>query len=148
MTKDAAEKLLQKYDVIAVPLFDNFIEHDNIGGVYNNEIMQIIDSILKKSIVKNFPDYVEMFDKVMHSRFFYKCCMFVTRKNILDAYCKWLFSFIIDVAKEYVKLLPSTDLSATIKRLPGFFGEIMLTVWLLKNRLRIKELDIMQVPNL
>ena len=74
--------------------------------------------------------------------------MFVTRKNILDAYCKWLFSFIIDVAKEYVKLLPSTDLSATIKRLPGFFGEIMLTVWLLKNRLRIKELDIMQVPNL
>lgn len=148
LTKDAAENLLQKYDVILIPCYNNWTQFDNIHNLYSDEVMKTSNYMLKRFIAKNFSDYVEMFNKVMNSRFFYKCCMFITRRNVFDAYCKWLFSFIIDVAKAYVKLLPITDLSATIKRLPGFLGEIMWTVWLLKNRLRIKELDIMLVPNL
>ncbi len=151
LTQDAVEILLEKYDVILMTCLNNWIQHDNIASVasgYNNEVMQIIVSMSKKNIVKNFPDYESCFDKVMNSRFFYKCNMFVTRKNIFNSYCSWLFSFIIDVTKEYMKMLPNADLPAHIKRLPGFLGEIMWTVWILKNHLRIKELDMMQAPNL
>lgn len=148
LTADATEKLLQKYDIIVNPLSDYFVQYDNILLSCSYDVMKTMTTILKKFMAKNFPDYVEMFDEVMDSRFFYKCSMFITRKNIFDAYCSWLFSFIIDVAKEYIKMLPNEELPAVIKRLPGFFSERMWTVWLLKNRLRIKELGIMQVPNL
>lgn len=148
LTQDEAERLLKKYDVIVSPISDDWIQYDNIYINSTDETIESVNAFFKKFIAKNFPDYIEMFDKIMRSRFFYRCSMFVTRKNIFDAYCSWLFSFIIDVAKEYIKILPNEDLTDQIKRLTGFFGERMLTVWLFKNRLRIKELVIMQVPNL
>ena len=148
LTQDAAEHLLQKYDIIVNPYSGSYNQHHNIEIGINPEIMKLTETTLKKYLVSNFPDYVEMFDEVMNSRFFYKCAMFVTRKNIFDAYCNWLFSFMIDTCKEFLEKVPYEFLQGKAKRLIGYFGECMWTVWLLKNRLRIKELEIMQVPNL
>ncbi|MBR0103354.1 MAG: DUF4422 domain-containing protein, partial [Selenomonadaceae bacterium] len=68
--------------------------------------------------------------------------------NIFDAYCKWLFSFLIDAIEEF---LSKADLGTTPpkrRRVMGYFAERMLTVWLLKNRLRINELNVMFIEDI
>ena len=81
---------------------------------------------------------MEAFDAVMESHNFYKCNMFVTKREILNAYCEWLFSFLIEAA-ERIDVSTYDNYS---KRVIGFFAERMLTVWLYKNPLKIKELPI------
>ena len=64
--------------------------------------------------------------------------MFVTRRELMDAYCEWLFSIIIPAAEEFDET-PYNDYS---KRAVGFFAERLLTVWLLRHDYKIKELPI------
>ena len=148
LTEEDIESLLQRYDIIVTNHFGEVIQFDNIINAAGEESTKFVAEIIKKNLAKNFPDYIEMFEKVLSARFFYKCGMFVTRKNIFNAYCQWLFSFIIDTCNEFLKNFPPDSLQGGLKRLVGYFGEIMLTLWLMKNRLRVKELSIMHTSNL
>ena len=147
LTEDAAKKILRDYDIIVTGHFDDSTQYDNILFVTTENLLKYAIATLKKNLTKNFPDYIEMFDKVMNARYFFKCSIFVTRRNIFDAYCSWIFSFITDTCKDFVKILPP-NVSDKQKRLIGFLGERLLTVWLMKNNLRIKTLGLMTVPNL
>ncbi len=70
--------------------------------------------------------------------------MFITRRKIFDAYCEWLFSFIIDVTEE---VLARTNLAqidnARKYRAVGLISERLMTVWLMKKNLRIKALPVL-----
>ena len=99
-------------------------------------------NILKKSLAQNQPDYLEAFEKVISGYSFYKCNMFVTRKHVFDAYCKWLFSFILPAFQEFRSVVDVEKLPGSSRRIFGYFAERMWTVWLLKNRLKIFELPI------
>ena len=67
--------------------------------------------------------------------------IFVTRQNIFDDYCAWLFSFIIDAAEDFLAKNSLSD-DPREYRAMSFVSEHLLTVWLMKNRLRIKPLPI------
>ena len=126
LTADAALKILERYDIIVAKIY--------IGR-------------LQRELIRT-DDYLDAFDYVLNSKSFYRCNMFVTRRNIFDAYCKWLFSFIIDATEEF---LQAADLETTPpkrRRVMGYFAERMLTVWLLKNRLRIHELNVMFIEDI
>lgn len=69
-----------------------------------------------------------------HSAFL--CNMFVTRREILNRYCEWLFSFLIEAAEA----IDVEGYDSYSQRVIGFFAERMWTVWLRKNKLKIKEL--------
>ena len=60
----------------------------------------------------------------------------MTRRDILNRYCEWLFSFLIDAASN----LETASYDPYSQRVMGFFAERMMTVWLRKQRLNIKEL--------
>ncbi|MBR0287408.1 MAG: DUF4422 domain-containing protein [Selenomonadaceae bacterium] len=77
----------------------------------------------------------------MNSPSYYQCDMFITRRNIFDSYCKWLFSFILDALNETFQQIQISKFPSYVKRLMAFFSERMFTVWLIKNRLRIKEIN-------
>jgi hypothetical protein len=62
--------------------------------------------------------------------------MFITRRDILDRYCEWLFSFLIEAAEG----LDVVGYDTRRQRTMGFLAECLLTVWLYRNKLRIKEL--------
>ena len=74
--------------------------------------------------------------RVIAGNKFYQCNMFVTRREIFDKYCEWLFSFLIEAA-ETIDISECDTYSA---RIIGFFAERMWTVWLLRQEYRIKEL--------
>ena len=149
LSKDDALKILETHDMIVSRLFygvmtqREFIEHD-----CGKQLAKIGEAIFRKHLLRVHPDYVDAFDFVMNSKAIYKCHLFITRREILDAYCKWLFAFLLDVTDETLQLVPLDEFSFTPRRLIAFFAERMLMTWLFKQRLRLKELTFMFVEEI
>ncbi len=91
--------------------------------------------ILGETIKDFFPEYYTSFQKVMTSKSAYYNTMFISNKKLADNYFKWLFDI-------FEKVFDKIDLSKypkNNKRVFGFFGEILLNVYVLNNNLKIKE---------
>lgn len=88
-------------------------------------------NVITDNIKKYQPDYLNDFYAVMQSNNCCYCNMFVMKKELLNEYCGWLFSFLIPAAEQAdVSKYNSHD-----KRIIGFFAERMLSVWLHHNHL-------------
>ena len=145
LTGEQARELLQKYDILVAK------EEYHVYNLYSflirdagSDITFLAMNLTKKMIERYQPDYLDVFDYSVNSGSLYKCNMIITRKYVYDTYCQWLFSFILEAEKEFRKLVPIENLSAMQRRVFGFISERMLTVWLIKNRLRIYELTVME----
>ena len=79
----------------------------------------------------------------MNGSSIFRCNMMITRKYIFDAYCQWLFSFILPVAKGLADFLK--DKPSAVKRTSGFIAERMLSVWLINNHIKIGKLPILTI---
>ena len=146
LSKESALKLLERYDIIVSTIgFEMMPQHELIRNDCGVELATFAESVIKKHLLKVQPDYLESFDKVMNLVAIYKCHLFITRRNIFEAYCKWLFSFYLDATEEILRTVNLGELPFAPRRLIAFMAERMLTIWLRKNRLRIKELDFMFV---
>ena len=136
-------ELLKEYDII----FPNCITvestlltqiKDSISEDAYREGLQII----KKCLRKNQPEYIESFDMIMNGNKGYMCNLFVTKRNILNAYCEWLFSFLIEAAEA----IDISGFDSYSKRVIGFFAERMWTVWVSRQDIKIKELPFVSWP--
>ena len=145
LTQEQILNLLKDYDIILNPMFNIIAEYENMIDFCGVELTEIGLTVIKKYLSD---DYIKSLDYIMNSRVFYKCNMFVTRRNIFDEYCRWLFSFYIDATQEILTTARLQEIPNPAKRLMGLFSERLFATWLIRNNLRIKELDIMQVPNL
>jgi hypothetical protein len=88
----------------------------------------------KKSIEKLYPDYIETFEKVINSNKLSFANMFITKKNIYDDYCNWLFTILSDVEEK----LHLEKREGNAKRAIGYLGEFLLNVYVEKNNLKVK----------
>lgn len=143
LDQEAAYEILKEYDIILGNLDLGAPEAWMELTVYQRLHNHISDRscaeghrILREKIQKNQPEYLGAFDSVMAGKFMYVYNMFVTRRDILDRYCEWLFSFLIEAAEE----LDVVGYDTRRQRTMGFLAECLLTVWLYRNKLRIKEL--------
>jgi hypothetical protein len=133
--------LLEEYDIIVgksvvtYPMTNSRYIESSIDNIAFNKAKQLI----RKAIMKWQPEYLECFTQVMDGYAFFPCNMFITRKEIFDRYCEWLFSIIIPAAEEFDETLYD-DYS---KRAIGFFAERLLTVWLYRKKYSIGELPIL-----
>lgn len=137
-----ARASLEKYDIILPQpiLFGNIKEQlaRHVNPKAFEESWEIITHLMKVSQ----PDYIYAFEYFFHSaQIMYPYNMFVTRKEVIDSYCNWLFSFILDAA-EAVNFSGYDEYS---RRTIGFFVERLFNVWLLKQELKIKELPVLLV---
>lgn len=139
LTEQQAENLLNRYDILVTkPAYRHapWIEESGLAG--------FDFTIIRKHLARVHADYVDAFDYLTTVPHFYCKSMFVARRNVFDAYCEWLFSFYIDATQEVL----SSKLYTNTGRTMGFLAERLITVWLIKNRLRIKELYIIERPDL
>ena len=139
LNKEVVSNLLDKYDLILPethPMSVEMKEIDRLRTTMDIHAFETGYTLIRKAIKSNQPDYLQVFDDVMNSHNIFVCNMFVTKHEVLNAYCEWLFSFLIEVAEE-IDVSHYDDYS---KRVVGFFAERMWTVWLRKQKLRIKEL--------
>jgi hypothetical protein len=146
LSKDAALKILERYDIIVSSIgFEMMPQHELIRNDCGADLAKFAEGVIKKHLLKVQPDYLQTFEEVMDLMAIYKCHLLITCRNIFDAYCKWLFSFYLDATNEILKAVNLAELPFSPRRLIAFLAERMLTIWLRKNRLRIKELDFMFV---
>ncbi|MBQ9406343.1 MAG: DUF4422 domain-containing protein [Desulfovibrio sp.] len=137
---------LTNYDILLASLFANvylpvkgWIRRD-VG----KEVFAEASAVLEDIIRERQPDYLETYFDVMEGKSMYRFHMFVTHRWILESYCEWLFSFLPEAVR---RLRPERFEGFTRQRVLGFFGERLLTVWLLHQNLRIMELPVVEVRN-
>ncbi len=143
LDKETAYKYLEKYDIvlaIADPLYNKTVL-DQIMEPLDKKICVEAYEIVRNALLKYQPDYIDIFDYVMHGHKSHLCHMFITHRGIFNRYCEWLFSFLIEAAERF----EADNLGEVEKRAIGFFAERLLTVWVLKQDLKIKELPYVMV---
>ena len=89
-------------------------------------------------ILKKYPKYSKEYDIVMKSNHASYCNMMITSKELFDEYCTWLFDILFEVEKE-------TNMEGYTKaqhRVFGYISEILLNVWALHNKLKVKYMDV------
>ena len=82
-----------------------------------------------------YPDYVSALQTVANRKYAHLLNVLITEKRIYDRYCEWLFPLLFQVEKR----LDASDKIKNMDRSVGMIGERLLDVWLLQNRLKLKE---------
>ena len=131
LTMPQIENVLNNYDAICYKY--------NLGAYVKQNIINSGMSGGRKAfqlVYKYMPqDYKESFNIAINNKYYYICNMIITKREIFNDYCKWLFSFIIKAAQEY-------DFKSSIfaeQRAVGFIGESMLSTWTHKNKIKVNE---------
>lgn len=137
-----ADAILEKYDIILPqPILLGDMKKQlerHVDSKAFNEGWRIITCLIKEKQ----PEYWDSFECFFCcTNSMYPCNMFVARREVIDRYCEWLFSFILD-AVEAVDFSAYDNYS---QRMIGFFVERLFNVWLFKQNLRIKELPVLLV---
>ena len=149
LTAEQALSILKDYDIIVTRLARHATtQFEDVSCTAGNNLVNIAEPIIKKNILRFCPEYVKTFEYVMNSSTLYQCQMFITRKNIFTAYCEWLFSIIKNSWQEISGIVPFSEIKDSRRRLGGWFYERLFTTWIIKNNLRVKEINKMFVSNL
>jgi len=130
-----AKKLLSTYDMI-VPQITHYaasIEYD-----YKTYHCERDFEILRQVIKDIEPEYVSTFEAFSKSHYGYKCNIFICKKELFDNYAKWLFHILFEVEKR----VDISEYSNKQKRIFGYMSERLLNVWIIKNNLKVKELEL------
>ena len=122
---------LKKYDLIVSNkivaregnVFDGLI---NEGNVFESDLI-----ILREVIKEKFPEYLELYDRILNSNETNLYNMFVGKKHVVDSYCEWLFSILF----EYQKRVDLTGYTVNQKRLFGFVAERLFGCWIEFNKI-------------
>ena len=69
--------------------------------------------------------------------------MLICRKEVFDAYSSWLF----DILFELEKRIDISGYNQYQSRIFGFISERIMRVWFIKNKMRIKELPIINTDD-
>ena len=136
LTKKEYQYLLSQSPIIVGDKRRYYIE--TIRSHYNHTRQKIDLDHVEEIIRLEYPQYEESFHRVMNRTWAHMFNMFVMRWDYYDQYCKWLFDIL-------GKLEKKTDIKSYNKveaRVYGYISELLLDVWLEKNKLGYKEVNI------
>ncbi len=138
LSKKEFESILEKNDVITTwpqvlneQVYTHFVVNHRSEGL----------DVCRKVISMQCPDYLEAFDRCMQDSLMTCCNMMVTRKDIFDRYCEWLFNILFSVETYLRPDLCEDDYG---RRVMGFLGERLMRVWLIMQDIRVKEIRMVQ----
>lgn len=105
---------------------------------YSNQLDKTRDVIKEL-----YPEYVDSYDRVIKNSYGYMFNMMIMEKNLLNAYCTWLFDILFEVGKQ----IDMPELSAFQGRYYGRISEIIFNVWLDQkiNSGELKKDEIMEI---
>lgn len=125
-------KILKKYDILTTKLysFNKTIFDNRLEFCYKKDML-----LLGETIKEVCPDYLNTYLEVINNHRSFLCNMFITNKDILDKYCTWLFTLLFALEKK----IDTSSYEGNFKRIYGYMGEILLTVFIFQNKLKYKE---------
>lgn len=96
---------------------------------------------LKDIIRRLYPEYLDTFELVEKSNWFYPYNMMIATKEVFNSYCEWLFTILFELEKE----IDLTGYDVQQARIYGFMSERLLSVWILTNKLKCYEAPVVQL---
>ena len=88
-------------------------------------------------------DYYAARDFFSSESFLYACNMMIAKRNVLNEYCKWLFSILFEFEK-LMKFYPADEMTRSC----GFLGEMLFTWWLHSRRPKMLEKPVFFITDL
>lgn len=135
LTREQLEPILKTTDVILPKKRMYYIE-----TIYSHYAHTHDGTHLDKTrliIFERCPDYLNSFDSVMRSRGAHMFNMLIMKRELLDEYCTWLFDILFELEKQ----IDTSEMTAFDMRLFGRVSELLLDVWVDKNKISYKEID-------
>ena len=131
MTIAEYESLLRDNDIISSFAVNEEPYRESYAKVHNiKDLMAMRDSVAKL-----YPEDVQAFDDMLDAKRISFGNLFVTKKEIFDAYCEWLFTIFTDMG-DHIDL---SGYDAYHKRLFGFLSETMIPVFAQTRGLKVAE---------
>ena len=130
------EKALKRADVIVPSRIRIFrTVRQFYSDIHESEDLELTREAIKRA----HPESLESYEAVMDSHYFYYANMMICKRRLLDDYCRWLFE-IMDELEPMIHLDKYDD--AYQKRVFGFIAERLLQVWIVDNKLKVKEFPV------
>jgi len=128
--------IMEKYDIILPYKRNYFIEtvESHYANAHNHSDLEKVREI----IIALYPDYKEVFEKVMKKRSLHLYNMFIMKDDLFREYSVWLFGILFRVEDD----IDFQSYDTYQERVFGFLGERLLNVWVEKNCLEVKKLPV------
>lgn len=136
------EKILQNTDII-LPRKRNYYIENLYDHYKNTHHVETLDET-RKILEEKYPEYLEEFDKLHTRKTAHMFNMFIMKRNILDEYCTWLF----DILFELEKRIDPSKYEKFHARYPGRISELLLDVWINTNKLKYKEIRVIDIEKI
>lgn len=134
---DLLQQQIAGYDLITPPYWDitkaetldgiktTIQDHMVAYGLYTDE-----DASLLRSIVETRqPQYLDAFDSYMQGSKYLGYSCYIMKKELFQEFCEFEF----DVLLEFDKRFDYSNITATHKRICGYFGEVLFSVFVAKK---------------
>ena len=119
-----AEKLLSTIPVVLPKKRNYYIETgwSQYAHAHHEEDLLTVRAIL----MERWSAYVPAFDRTLNRTSGHRFNMFIMKREILDAYCTWLFAVLAELEEK----LDISEYSSYDQRVFGFVAERLLDVWI------------------
>lgn len=136
------EEILENYQAILPAKRKYYIEtlYSHYAHTHYVEHLDLTRNIIEK----NYPEYTEVFDKVMNQTSGHMFNMFIMKKELAKEYCEWLFSILFKL-EEVINI---KEYDAFQARLFGRVSELLLNVWIQKNNIKYIEQPHIHMENI
>lgn len=129
---EEAKAALQNHDLVSTKqVLLPTTYYEAFGADHHRKDLDALTDVIREMQ----PGYSETFHRIVHGNRTYFGNMFIMPRELFHAYCDFLFSLLFETEK----LVDMTGYTAYQKRLLGFLSELLLTVYVRKNCLRVLE---------
>lgn len=140
------KKYLSTYDIILpkkhyitpFTVESDYREGEKLGNHIFNDFV-----ILENVIKTYFPDYYNNFYEAKNLNYYYPFNMLITNKKLFAYYCEFLFS-VLSKVEDKINL---DYRSGNQIRVFGYLSERLINVWVIHNKLKVKELSVYFADN-
>jgi hypothetical protein len=132
-------KELKNHDILLATKRNYYIEDikTHYKNAHNIEDLHEVKSIIEKK----YPKYIVDFDKLMNQKQLHLFNMFVMKSSDFNDYCEWLF----DILFELENRIDISNYDTYQKRVFGFLSERLFNVWVIHNKLLVKEVKVCNI---
>lgn len=134
-------RILKEHPVILPVERNYFIETNYSQYVHAHHAEDL--ALTRQIIEEKCPEYLDAYDASMERTHGHRFNMFVMRRDLLDAYCAWLF----DILFELERRLDISGYSDNDARVFGFVSERLLDPWIETNGVDYASLPVVNLES-
>lgn len=141
-TQQQIREILDGVDII-LPLSyfpsPQTVQHNLEEFVYPKDI-----AVMERILEQEYPAYYVTYRDIQQRQRLPYCNMMIARAEVYDAYCAWLFPLLARIAEE----IDLTGYDRIHRRIYGYLAEVLVSVWVETQGLRVSYLNLALVWDL